>query len=167
MNEVSERHTRAPLTVGRALFYGMLVVGSLDMLDAIVFFGLRGVPPIAILHSVASGLLGRAAYRGGASTACLGLLLHYFIAFMIVATYSVASRRWPALTRRPVLYGPLYGVIVYGVMNFVVVPLSAAVTGHLSPPVIANGVLIHILGVGTPSVLFARASAAGATQTRS
>ena len=33
----------------------------------------------------------RAAYGGGAGTACLGLLLHYLIAFMIVATYSTAK----------------------------------------------------------------------------
>ena len=38
------------LTVGRALLYGTLTVGVLDILDAIVFFGLRfGVPPIRIL----------------------------------------------------------------------------------------------------------------------
>jgi len=81
----------------------------------------------------------------------------------VVAAYYVASRPLPALTRHPVLFGPLYGWLVYGVMNFVVLPLSAAVTGPRTPPVMINGLLIHALGVGLPSALFARA----ATRTKS
>jgi hypothetical protein len=52
-------------------------------------------------------------------------------------------------------------VVVYAVMNLAVVPLSAAEVGKPSPPVIANGLLIHMLGVGLPSALFARAAAPG------
>jgi hypothetical protein len=46
-------------------------------------------------------------------------------------------------------------------MNLVVLPLSALHgTGLPSVlPVLLNGVLIHIIGVGTPSALFARAAA--------
>lgn len=43
----------------RALLYGTLAVGILDITDAIVFFGLRSAKPIRILQSIASGLLGR------------------------------------------------------------------------------------------------------------
>jgi len=148
------------LTVGRALLYGTLTVGCLDILDAFVFFGLRfKVPPIRILQSIASGWLGRPAFAGGIPTALLGLITHFFIAFMIVATYWLASRQWPALIRRPFLYGPAYGLVVYLIMNFVVIPLSAAATGRLTPVIVANGLLIHLLGVGLPSALFARAVA--------
>ncbi len=142
----------------RPLLLGGLSVGVLDGLDAILFFGARGVPPIAVLQSIASGLLGRAAYRGGASTATLGVLLHFAIASAVVLTYYLAARRAPLLARRPWLYGPLYGLAVYCVMSFVVVPLSAAVTGPHSMPVVINGVLIHMLGVGLPSALAARAA---------
>jgi hypothetical protein len=151
----------APMSVGRALLFGTLTVGTLDLLDAFVFFGLRGVAPVRILQSIASGWLGKAAFQGGAGVALLGLGSHYFIAFGIVATFLLASRQWPALTERPALYGPLYGVVVYLIMNFVVIPLSAASSGRLTPPVVANGVLIHIVGVGLPSALFARAAAGG------
>ena len=47
----------------RAILWGTLAVGTLDALDAIVFFGLRGVTPLRIFQSIASGLLGRAAYQ--------------------------------------------------------------------------------------------------------
>jgi hypothetical protein len=42
-----------------------LVSGTLDITDALVFYGLRGAKAIATLQSIASGLLGRAAFRGG------------------------------------------------------------------------------------------------------
>lgn len=146
------------LSLHRGILYGALAVGVLDLLDALVFFGLRGVAPILIPQSIASGVLGRAAYDGGLGTAAFGVLLHFFIAFGIVTTYVLVSRRFPALARRPFLYGPLYGLVVYAVMNLVVVPLSAAVVGQKSWPVVVNGLLIHVLGVGLPSALAARAA---------
>jgi hypothetical protein len=145
------------LSTGRALLYGTLVVGILDLADAFVFFGLRGARPIRILQSIASGLLGRAAFSGGLGTAVLGAALHFFIAFMVVVTFFVASRYLAVLRRFPVWSGLIYGVAVYLVMNFVVLPLSAAGRGSSAWPVVANGLLIHMLGVGLPSSLFARA----------
>ena len=118
-----------PLSTAGALVAGTLTVGVLDILDAFIFFGLRGARPVGILQSIASGVLGRAAYQGGLRTAALGLLLHFVIAFGVVATYLLATRLIPALNRRPWLYGLLYGVVVYAVMNLVVVPLSAAALG--------------------------------------
>ena len=146
------------MTAGRALLYGTLAVGVLDGLDAVVFFGLRGAQPIRVFQAIASGLLGRQAFAGGPATAALGLALHFFIAFGIVATFLAASRRIPALVRAPVISGLLYGLAVYVVMNHVVVPLSAAATGSFSWPVFVNGVLIHMFGVGLPSSLAARAA---------
>jgi hypothetical protein len=145
------------------LLYGTVAVGVLDILDAFIFFGLRGVAPVRILQSIASGVLGRGAYQGGTGTALLGAFLHFVIAFGVVATYLGVSRVIPILARRPWLFGPIYGLAVYGVMNFVVVPISAAVVGSGSPPpaVLANGLLIHMLGVGLPSALVAQAAHRG------
>jgi hypothetical protein len=140
----------------RAILYGTLVVGTLDALDAIVFFGMRGVSPGRIFQAIASGLLGHSAFEGGAATTGLGVGLHYFIAFGIVGVYSVARDWIPTLHRKPVPCGMLYGILVYGVMNLIVVPLSAVARGPMSAPVVLNGVLIHIVGVGLPSALFAR-----------
>lgn len=149
------------MTATRAIVYGTLVVGTLDALDAVVFFGLRsGATPIRIFQSIASGLLGRASFQGGLGTAALGVCLHFFIAFVIVTIYHVASRRARILTDRPVMFGLLYGVAAYFVMSRIVVPLSAAGDGGWPPlPVLVNGLLIHALGVGLPSALFARAAA--------
>ena len=141
----------------RALLFGALTVGTLDLLDALIFFTARGARPIRIVQAIASGLLGPAAFQGGLRTAILGVCLHYFIAFSIVGTFILAGWRWPDLRRRPFFWGPVYGVCVYLVMNLIVVPLSAAIPGHKTLVVIVNGLLIHIFGVGLPSALFARA----------
>jgi hypothetical protein len=146
------------LSPARAIAYGTAVVGTLDAIDAMVVFGLRsGATPFRIFQGIASGWLGRASFNGGVPTALLGLATHFFIAFGIVAVYYVVSRKVPALTRRPVLYGILYGIAVYCVMNVVVIPLSAIGGRPSMPPLsmLANGLGIHMFGIGLPSALFA------------
>jgi hypothetical protein len=142
----------------RALALGTLAVGTLDILDAFIFFGLRGAKPMRILQAIAAGVLGRASRDGGWNSAALGLVLHFCVAFGIVATFYLISRKMRWLMEHPFVYGPVYGIIAYLVMNFVVIPLSAANRGAFTTPIVVNGVLIHIFGVGIPSALFARAA---------
>lgn len=139
----------------RALATGTLVVGALDLFDAVVFFGLRGARPDRILQSIAAGVLGPASFQGGAATALLGLVLHFVIAFGIVMGYFVAAGLFPLLVRRPLVHGAWYGVVAYLVMNYVVIPLSNAAVAPPTIPVVVNGVLIHVLGVGIPAAWFA------------
>jgi hypothetical protein len=141
--------------VTRAIAAGGLVVGVLDGLDAVVFFGLRGVPPPRIFQSIAAGLLGPASFRGGAATVTLGVALHFLIATAVVVVYYLAARRARTLTDRPVAWGAAYGIVVYLVMNFVVIPLSALSRSPIPLPVLLNGLAIHVLGVGIPAALFA------------
>jgi len=145
-------------TVKRAILLGTLAVGTLDLADALIFFGLRGAPPIRMFQSIAAGLLGRASFSGGMNTALLGIVLHYFIAFLIVTTCVVLSRWMPLLRTRPILAGMAYGIGVYLVMNLIVLPLSAAGRPASVPVAVLNGVLIHMFGVGVPSCLAARAA---------
>jgi len=151
--------TAAPgrLGVGQAVLYGGLTVGVLDILDALVFFGLRGAAPLRIFQSIASGLLGRGAYDGGLGTAFLGGTLHWLIATSIATVYVLASRRVDVLARRPVVCGLVYGVLVYFFMNQVVLPLSAfPARGGATPlPVLLNGIVGHALLVGLPPAWFA------------
>jgi phage shock protein PspC (stress-responsive transcriptional regulator) len=141
---------------GLAILCGTLVVGTLDALDAIIFFGVRGATPVRIFQSIASGLIGRDAFQGDNRTAWLGVVLHYLIAFLIVLVFFLISRRVRFLIEHPIVSGLAYGIAVYFTMNHLVIPLSAAVQGPFSLPVFANGILIHIFGVGLPAALFAR-----------
>lgn len=150
------------LTTPRAIVYGGLTVGALDLLDAFIFFGLRsGASPMGILHGIAAGWLGRDAARaGGVATAALGLASHFLIAFLIVTIYVGLSAVMPVLRRRWVACGLAFGLLAYFAMTFVVVPLSNAGGGSISlalpaTPVLINGLVIHALGVGLPAAYFA------------
>ncbi len=141
----------------RGILWGGLIAGTLDITGAIVTNGWRGVTPIQVLHSVASGLLGPRAFQGGTATAALGLGLHFAIAFAACAVYYAASRRLDVLVRRPILCGLLYGVAVYFFMSLVVVPLSAAPFRiRMEPPNLATGLIVHMLCVGLPIALAIR-----------
>lgn len=141
---------------GRAIAWGGLLAGACDIAFAFVVSGLRGVGPVRVLQSVAGGLLGAAARDGGLATAALGALLHFLIAFAWAAVYWVASRRLPALVRRPFVCGLLYGAAVYFVMYFVVLPLSAIYFPLSRTP---SSILLnaggHMLFVGLPIALAA------------
>ena len=144
------------LSTTAALIGGTLVVGSLDITYAILFWAFRGATPTRVFQSVAAGVLGRASYSGGVKTALLGAFLHYFIAFCIVAVYLGASKWLPLLTRHPVVCGAIYGVGVYIVMNYVVIPLSATKRGPFNPLWVACSVIVHAFLIGVPAALFAR-----------
>jgi len=147
------------LSPGKAILVGGLIAGALDITYALLLWWLRAqVTPMQILQSVAAGLLGKASYDGGAGTAILGAFLHFFNALVIAAIFVGASRIWPVLARRATLFGPLYGIGVYLVMNYVVLPLSAFPprTKPPAPVVWITGVLAHMFLIGLPIALAAK-----------
>jgi hypothetical protein len=133
------------------------VAGTLDITYAWVFWAIKaGLSAQRIFQSVAAGLLGRAAFEGGAATAALGLVLHYFIATTMSATYYVVATRYRLLRRRPLVCGASYGLLLYAIMNYVVVPLSAAGRGSRDPWWIFLSILVHMFLIGVPIALITR-----------
>jgi len=136
---------------------GGLVAGTFDITYACTFWYLkRGVLPTRVFQSVASGLLGDASFTGGWRTATLGLVLHYCIATSMAITYYLFARRWSELWQRPLLYGPLYGVLLYGIMNYIVVPLSVANPGSRNLVWVVLSIAVHAFLIGTLCAIFAR-----------
>lgn len=145
--------------IARSIALGALAVGALDGLDAIVVWALRGVGPQRVFQGIAAGLLGPDAFQLGAPAAALGLALHFLIATAVVAVYVLASRKRPALLRRPVLGGAGYGVAVWLVMNFAVIPLAFDRAPRFSAAMVANGLFAHVFLVGLPAAWAARRAA--------
>jgi hypothetical protein len=144
-------------SAARAIFWSGLTAGILDLTAALVQSSLRGRSPVSLLQSISSGLLGAGSFQGGGATAALGAVLHFLIAFAAAAVYVMASRKIKWLVRRPVLSGLLYGIAVYLVMTFVVVPLSAAPFRlGATPTALATGLAVHMLCVGLPIALVSR-----------
>jgi uncharacterized membrane protein YagU involved in acid resistance len=138
------------------IVYGGLIAGTLDAIDGVVAFGLKGMNPIQVLQYIASGLSGADSFKGGLATAGLGALLHYFIAFVVAAVYYTFSRRLSALHKQAVTWGLAYGAAVYVFMNYFVLPLSAVPKSPFSLFLFLNGVIGHALFVGLPIAFCAR-----------
>jgi hypothetical protein len=141
----------------KAIALSCLIAGTLDISDAFIFsYFYRGTLPTRILQSIASGVLGRAAFTQGARSALLGLFFHYLIATTAATLYILASRRLP-LSRHPFLWGGLYGLVVYIVMNYVVFPLSKIGLRPIPPLIpLINGVAALVFFIGIPVALIAR-----------
>ncbi|HEV7490015.1 MAG TPA: hypothetical protein VGO25_04365 [Rhodanobacteraceae bacterium] len=147
-----------------AILVGGGIAGALDITYAIVWSAIRGVSATVVLQSVASGLLGQPAYEGGAPTAVLGFCLHFGMAFLIAAIFYFASRKLAFMTERAVVAGLLYGICVYVVMNFVVLPLSAFPTPLTFTPIrVLINVVAHMILFGLPIALATRAASARAS----
>jgi uncharacterized membrane protein YagU involved in acid resistance len=142
----------------KALLLCLLIAGTLDISDALIFYGLRGVPALGLLRFIAGCLVGVSALHGGLAMAALGLAIHYTITLFWSALFLLAATRVSFLTRRAILSGLLYGGLIYILMNFVVLPLTRLPprTHHLAPAVLVNGVLALMLFMGLPIALIAR-----------
>ena len=110
-----------------AALWGGFVAGTVDIGAASM---ISGYNPLVILRYIAGGVLGKGALAGGPSVALLGLLLQWAMSFIIAAIFVLATRRRIERTRNWPTWGIAYGVVIFFVMNYVVVPLSAL---HATP----------------------------------
>jgi hypothetical protein len=139
---------------------GGLIAGSCDLIYAITAWSTQGVPAKMIPLSIASGVLGKAAFAGGLGTIVFGVSLHFMIAVVMAAAFAAAAAAFPALVCRPIRTGACYGLLLYGIMNYLVVPLSRAPISR--PPIFMAMADLgaHLLLVGIPIALITARSLA-------
>ena len=111
-------HHRLGIVVAAGLLAGTIDIGAASLINRL--------SPVVILQAIASGLLGKGAFAGGAATASVGLLLQWGISILIAGIYLMVTAAWPGMRRRWCLTGVLAGVVIFVIMNYLVVPLSAA-----------------------------------------
>ena len=138
---------------------GGLIIGILHLIVqvGIVFGLLLKSPYMSSLQFVASGAMGNAVYTGGLATALLGLVLELLMTIMIAGIFVVGVDRIPPLRRYVIPGSLLYGFGVFIVMNFIILPLSAA-PPLPAPPMwlFIEMILEHILLIGLPLGLLVR-----------
>lgn len=144
--------TDSPRTTGAAIAWGGLVAGTVDIGAASL---INMIDPLVILRAIASGLLGRAAFAGGLPVSLLGLALQWAMSLLIAAIFVLAAQRLAWMRQRWVAAGLAYGVVVFVVMEFVVVPLSAARNPHFTAVSLLENVLAMLL-YGLIIAFFAR-----------
>ena len=118
MNEKAQNPLKTILLTG-------LVAGTLDILAAFANAYLsNAVSPIRVLQFIASGLLGKNAFEGGLTTAGLGLLLHFIIAFSWTILFFFLYPKIKQILTNPIITGLVYGLIIWLIMNLAVLPMS-------------------------------------------
>lgn len=143
----------------KAILIAGLVAGTLDLAAACVSAWLRaGTSPVRVAQFIASGILGQAAFTGGAAAAVLGVVCHFIIATGAAAVFYFASRKLRFLVKWPIPMGLLYGIPVYLFTTLVVVPLSRVTPPRVAPPLSARitAALIIMFFVGLPIALVVR-----------
>src|SRR6185436_17744424 len=104
-----------------------VTAGILDATAAMISFMLKipGSNPVKVWRFVASGALGQNALAQDLlPMAIIGLLFHFIIAFLFAVFFFFIYPGVKWLWRNLVISGLVYGVFVWIVMNFIVVPLS-------------------------------------------
>jgi hypothetical protein len=118
-----------------------LSAGTIDIGAACT---INHVGPIPILRFISSGLLG-APLPHEPWVYCLGMILQWLMSIIIAAIFMFAATKIPALLRNWIAAGIAYGVVVYFVMTFVVVPLSRAKAGHVTMASFVQNLLAMIV----------------------
>ena len=139
----------------RTIVTAWLVVGILDISSAFIIWISRGVSLKHGLQGLVLPVLGPATFEGGFGTAGLGLALHFFIAFVVVVVFYAASRKILLLQEQAALAGVLYGIAVYLVMYWIVLPAAFPKFRH-SISNDAMAIAIHIVLIGLPTALILR-----------
>jgi hypothetical protein len=146
----------SPSTPLALVIAGGCIAAALDIAFAVLYWAATsGTPASRIFQSVAAGVLGAASFEGGAASAGLGLTLHFLIAITMAAAYYVAALRWPPLRERPFVLGAAYGIVLFAIMRYLVVPLSRANAAPDDPLWTALGLAAHVFLVGIPIALAA------------
>jgi hypothetical protein len=142
------------------IFWGGLIAGFLDGMDAVVWVTLNGISVSRLFKFIASGWMGLRAFHGGAAVVALGVTSHFLIATGAATVYYLVSLKQPLLVRKPWLCGPVFGIGLYIFMHYFVLPLSGV--PHQSAPTLAwvlNQLFSHTIFVGLPIALVTRWSA--------
>jgi uncharacterized membrane protein YagU involved in acid resistance len=156
MSTISINARRSPAWL-QVLLGGLVIAIGDTIFASTLWFGWSVAGLVKLFQTIAVGVLGKASHDGGVQVAWLGAGLHLFMATMFVLVYTLVARRMPQLLLQPFVHGPLYGVVLYLVMNFVVLPLSR-VDAHPTlahPDWIILSILAHMV-FGVVCVLFAR-----------
>ena len=141
----------------RKILIAGLIVGSLDILSAFIYYFIRtGKPDVfVVLRYIASGVFGKKAYAEGPAMVLAGLLFHFIIAFAFTILFFPLYNAVSFMRRHVIVSGILYGVFVWCVMNLVIVPLSMIGKRPMEFTNALIGMIILIICIGIPLSLMA------------
>ena len=140
----------------RAVMVATIIAGTLDILASFTFAVMAGGSPLGVLRGIAGAIVDPELYRLYRVPAAIGLGLHFAIMTAMAGTYMlIASRLW-MLNRLPVLGGVGYGVMLWIIMFWFVLPRRwPTLFPSADPTDIAMQLGSHIMFVGLPIAIIA------------
>lgn len=127
-----------------------LFVGTLDILAAFLHSFIKtNKDPLPVLKFIASGVFGKEAFTGGNNMYIWGLVFHFIIAIAFTVIFFWVYSLFPSLFKYRLLTGIVYGLFVWAVMQFIVLPLSNAPKMAFRPlnAMLAAAILVICIGI--------------------
>jgi uncharacterized membrane protein YagU involved in acid resistance len=139
---------------GTILLAGALGCVLIDLyLVVTIAWVLRGATPIQISQWDASNALGVAAFSDGMPAALLGFAMHLCVSLIWAAIFVAVALRFRWVLAHPIVSGVVFGLVVMGVMRYLIVPLGHAHQPTGTPLTLVNQMLAHVVAFGLPVAL--------------
>lgn len=146
-----------------AVLLGGFIAGFLDIAYAIIVFGIRSqVSAMRIGQGIASHVMGLASFDGGWGTAIVGFLLHFAIAMVMALGFYLVCKRVPTVARHVIAFFPVYGLLLFMIMTYVVAPLTDPKHRGFPefPPAVDfslySAIFAHLILVALPIAIFTK-----------
>jgi hypothetical protein len=131
------------------------IAGTLDITAATVHFLIRN-PTLTfsdLLVRITSGALGKEAFNGNPAMPVYGLLIHYFIAYSFTFLFFILFGKISVLRKQPVVSGLLYGIVVWAIMQYIILPLFNVPTAPVRSVNTVIGIVILMFMIGLTSAI--------------
>ena len=138
------------MNVRRSILAGLVGAIGIDAYLSITLPLMHVANGIGLSQWDASNLLGGEAFRGGLSTAAIGLGLHLCVSIAWGIIFGFAFSRISWVRSHALVSGLIFGAVVMQVMAYVVVPLGHASHPMPSLAVWLNNFVAHTLFFGVP-----------------
>ena len=135
------------------ILFTALLTGIIDILFAFIIN--YKTPAAIILKFIASGVFGKAAFKGGTDMVCYGLLIHFCIAAAWTTVFFLLYPKLSGILKSRVALIIVTGVIIWLVMGLVIVPLSRTPSDKYHLISIIKNMAALILAYGLPFTLIA------------
>jgi len=139
-----------------------LIAGTLDITAACIQAYIKtSTTPSQVLRYVASGAVDPKTFSNDTMLAVVGLIVHFIIAISFTFFFFFLAKQIPSLVKYSIPIGILYGVFVWGMMRFIILPYISRlnpkpIVGQeaIKNAAIAAGIIVICIGI--PVVLLAR-----------
>ncbi len=144
----------------RGIVIATTIAGTLDILSAFAFAVWHGASPLGVLGGIGSALVDRGTIGNAWVLGAIGLGLHFGIMAAMATAYVLVAALLPFVNRVWLLSGVVFGAILWGIMEHIVLPYRWPTIFPLTgTPEIAEQLFNHIILVGLPIAWIARRAA--------